>query len=138
MERFPSLTDALARDLEQPVAMHVGPVRATSISDPQATAMAVRTLRASGGEVVRCDDENLRLAWARLAACGVLAELSSAAALHGAIELARRGLLGDDSTVVLLATIGADGQQSSVTDAAVGWRLDDPSMLALRGDRTGC
>ncbi|HEY0697374.1 MAG TPA: pyridoxal-phosphate dependent enzyme, partial [Micromonospora sp.] len=81
VERFPSLTDALARDLAQPVRMPVaGPVLATSISDPQATAMALHVLRAGGGAAAVCDDERLLTARDRLASRGLLFELSSAAA----------------------------------------------------------
>ena len=127
VERFPSLTDALDRDLEQPERMNIdGPVAATSISDPQGTAMAVHTLRASAGDAVSCDDREIRTAWTRLAARGVLRELSSAAALHGATVLAERGALHDDSTVVLLATAGPYAQQS-LDGQVVGRRVDDPA-----------
>ena len=108
VERFPSLTDALARGLDQPARVDIDePVAATSISDPQGTAMAAHTLRASGGDVVQCDDQQLAASWRRLAARGILLELSSAAALHGVTALGERGALDDDSTVVLLATAGA-------------------------------
>jgi len=133
VERFPSLTHALARDLEQPAAVEIdGPVAARSISDPQGTAMAVHTLRASAGDAVSCGDEQIAAAWRRFADRGVLLELSSAAVLHGAEVLAGRGVLDDDSTVVLLGTAGPYAQES-VRGRSAGVRVDDPcDAAALR------
>jgi threonine synthase len=112
VERYPSLTDALARGLEQPVAMEVETVRAASIGDPQATAMAVHTLRASGGHAVACDDGEIARGWSRLASRGILLEFSSAAVVPGVEALQRDGLLDDSVTAVLLATAGPYAQPS--------------------------
>lgn len=136
VERWPSLTDALSRGLDQPErATTDGPAEARSISDPQATAMSAHTIRASHGDVVVGDDAQIRAAWSRLAARGVLLELSSAAALHGATVLADRGDLDGDTTVVLLGTAGPYAQESLAGakerpdgDAGVGARrLTDPA-----------
>jgi len=113
VERHPSLTDALARHLEQPEFVRVdGQVKARSISDPQGAGMSVHAIRASGGDTVVADDEQIQAAWERLAAGGVLLELSSAAVLHGAQVLADRGAIDGESTVVLLATAGPYSQQT--------------------------
>jgi threonine synthase len=112
VERYPSLTDALARGLEQPVAMDVQKVRAASIGDPQATAMAALALRASGGHAVACDDVQIARGWSRLASRGVLLEFSSAAVVHGVEALQRDGLLDVSATVVLLGTAGPYAQPS--------------------------
>src|SRR5262245_46610216 len=105
VERFPSLSDALMRDLEQPerVADH-GPNQARSIGDQLATTMSLLTLRRSGGGAVVCDDDQMWTAWHALAAKGFVLELSSAAAFHGARHLAETGALSDESTVILLGT----------------------------------
>jgi threonine synthase len=130
VERFPSLTDALARGFEQPEPVAVeGPVRARSIGDPQASAMAALALRASGGDAVRCDDEQLDAAWARLAGRGLLLELSSAAVLVGVDALAARGLLHDRSTAVLVVTAGPYAQQS-LEGRGAGVHLRDPNDAA--------
>jgi threonine synthase len=105
VERFPSLSDALRRDLEQPERVaDDGPNQARSIGDRLATTMALLTLRHSGGSAVSCDDAQLWAAWRTLAATGIVLELASAAALHGAGQLAESGALSDESTVVLLGT----------------------------------
>ena len=130
VERFPSLTDALARGLEQPEPVAVeGPVRAHSISDPQASAMAALALRASGGDAVCCDDEQLDAAWTPLARRGLLLELSSAAVLVGADALAAGGLLQDRSTAVLVVTAGPYAQQS-LEGRGAGVPLRDPTDAA--------
>lgn len=133
VERHPSLTDALARGLEQPEFVRAdGQVRARSISDPQGAGMGVHAIRASGGDVVVGDDEQIQAAWGRLAAGGVLLELSSAAVLHGAQVLTERGALDGGSTVVLLATAGPYAQQT-LDGQPAGRRVEDPTSAdALR------
>lgn len=130
VERFGSLTDALSRSLEQPVRMNIdGPVAASSISDPQATGMALHTVRASDGDAVSCDDEQIAAAWDRLASHGVLLEFSSAAVLHGVDVLASHGALEADSTVVLLATAGPHAQQSLEGRTSAARHLADPASV---------
>ncbi len=125
VERFPSLTTALARGLEQPERMHVPrPVAPVSFSDPQGTAMAVHALRCSQGQTVTVDDEELETARSQLASRGVLVELSSAAVLHGAGALAARNRLDADSTVVLLAT--ARSQAPPPGNVATGQHVPGP------------
>jgi len=130
VERHPSLTDALARHLEQPELVRVdGQVKARSISDPQGAGMSVHAIRASGGDAVVGDDEQIQAAWERLAASGVLLELSSAAVLHGAQVLADRGAIDGESTVVLLATAGPYSQQT-LDGPPAGRRVEDPTDAA--------
>ena len=130
VERHPSLTDALARHLEQPELVRVdGQVKARSISDPQGAGMSVHAIRASGGDTVVGDDEQIQAAWERLAASGVLLELSSAAVLHGAQVLADRGAIDGESTVVLLATAGPYSQQT-LDGPPAGRRVEDPTDAA--------
>lgn len=113
VERFPSLSDALARGLEQPEPVTIDrPVQARSISDPQGTAMAVHALRMSGGRAVSVDDQEIRASWVRLAARGHLMELSSAAALSGVRSLAATDALTEGSTVVMVGTAGPYAQQT--------------------------
>lgn len=131
VERFRSLTDALARGLEQPELVAVeGPVRARSISDPQASAMAALALRASGGDALCCDDDQLDAAWARLADRGVLLELSSAAVMLGVDALAARDLLHDRSTAVLVVTAGPYAQQSLEDRVGAAVHLRSPTDAA--------
>jgi threonine synthase len=131
VERLPSLTDALTRGLEQPELVAAeGPARARSISDPQASAMAMLALRASGGDALCCDDDQLDAAWARLAGRGVLLELSSAAVLLGVDALAGRGLLHDGSTAVLVATAGPHAQQSLANQVVETVHLRSPTDAA--------
>lgn len=121
VERFPSLTAALADGADQPPAVPGGgPVDAASIGDRQATVMGLHTLRASGGDAVCVDDADLWSAWRRLATRGVLVELSSAAVLCGAEALAARGVLHDMSTVVLVATAGPHAQATPAAAAPGG------------------
>lgn len=113
VERFGSLGDALSRGVDQPGAMSVsGTVRARSISDPQGTAMAVHTLRGSGGAAVSVSDEQIAASWKRLAAGGHLVEFSSAATLHGVRHLVERGEATPGSTVVMIGTAGPYAQES--------------------------
>lgn len=130
VERFPSLSDALARDLEQPEPVTIdGPVQARSISDPQGTAMAVHALRMSGGHAVSADDREIRASWVRLAARGHLMELSSAAALSGVRSLVDTDALTDGSTVVMVGTAGPYAQQT-LGEASAQRRVEDPADAA--------
>ncbi len=127
VERFPSLTAALAQQLEQPLPVAGdSPAQARSISNRQGTVMALQTLRRSAGTAISCDDEQMWSAWRRLATRGILLELASAAALHGATELASRGELKDSATVVLLGT-AAPYSQGTLGPIDEGVRLADPT-----------
>ena len=130
VERFPSLSDALARDLEQPEPVTIdGPVQARSISDAQGTAMAVHALRTSGGHAVSADDQEIRASWARLAVRGHLMELSSAAALCGVQSLVDTDALTDGSTIVMVGTAGPYAQQT-LGEAGAQRRVEDPADAA--------
>jgi len=111
VERFRSLSDAMERNLEQPERVDDdGPNQGRSMGDRLATTMSLLTLRRSDGIAVSCDDDQLWAAWQVLAENGIVLELSSAAALHGARHLAEIGTLSDDATVVLLGTAGPYAQ----------------------------
>lgn len=130
VERFPSLSGALRDRLAQPRAAHARyPVRAVSIADPQGTAMALHTVRRSGGDVVCCDDDTIAAAWSRLAAGGTLLELSSAAVLPGVDALAARQAIDDASTTLVLATAGPYAQPT-LDPAPPPARLRDPGDAA--------
>ncbi|CAM5652095.1 threonine synthase [Streptomyces badius] len=102
--RFPSLHEAVRNGREQPLpSEYPDRVEALSISDPQATAAAVRAVRHSDGDVLVLDDDDLARAQAEAASHGWLVELSSAAALAGAAELQRRGHTGDIAALVTAA-----------------------------------
>jgi len=84
--RFPSLQEAVRSGREQPLpSEYPGRVAALSISDPQSTAAAVWSVRHSGGDVLVLDDDDLTKAQVDAASHGWLVELSSAAAIAGAI-----------------------------------------------------
>ncbi|MEV6349291.1 pyridoxal-phosphate dependent enzyme [Actinoplanes sp. NPDC051851] len=138
VERLPSLTSALASGTDQPPTQAMPEaVKAFSIGDPQATAMALHAVRASGGRALTCTDDDLLGAQQRLAARGVLAELSSAAALLGAEAVAADGV-----TVVGLLTArpspfdfppsGADCP-SSPSGATPEYLTDPTDVAALSG-----
>ncbi len=100
--RFPSLQEAVRGGREQPLASeYPDRVTAVSISDPQATAAAVRAVRHSGGDVLVVGDDELARAQADAASHGWLVEFSAAAAFAGAAELQQRGHKGD---IVALVT----------------------------------
>ncbi|HKE52563.1 MAG TPA: pyridoxal-phosphate dependent enzyme [Actinomycetes bacterium] len=108
---LPSLSDAMERNLEQPERVDDdGPNQARSIGDRLATTMSLLTVRRGQGDAVSCDDDQLWAAWQVLAENGIVLELSSAAALHGARHLAESGALSDYATVVLLGTAGPYAQ----------------------------
>ena len=145
VERFPSLSDAMQRDLEQPERVADGdPNQARSIGDRLATTMSLLTVRHSDGTAVSCDDEQLWAAWRVLASTGIVLELASAAALHGARQLAETGALSDESTVVLLATAAPYAQATlrpPGEEPQPGHRLrvakpDDPAALSALTTRS--
>jgi threonine synthase len=132
VERFPSLTRALADGAEQPSAVAGDePVAAGSIGDRRATYMALHTLRRSDGDAVACDDRDLAAAARDLARSGHLYELSSAAVLAGLRALVRAGRVDARSTVVLLGTAAPFAQATlpHVAHQHVVRRPDDPDDL---------
>jgi threonine synthase len=106
--------------------------------------MSLLTVRHSGGTAVSCDDEQLWAAWRALASTGIVLELASAAALHGARQLAEAGALSDESTVVLLATAAPYAQATlrpPGEELQPGHRLrvakpDDPAALSALTTRS--
>jgi threonine synthase len=84
------------------------------IPDPGASGLILEAIRESdGGAVATDDDDILEAAVAVAATEGVEMGATCAAAASGAWELAERGELGSDDTVVLLNT-GAGNKQADV------------------------
>ena len=102
------LVDAWERGLE---GWEMEPVDAHSVADsivaglPRDRIKALRAAHETGGAYVRVSDEEILAAIPALAqGCGVFAEPASAAAYAGLIEAVRRGLVGRDDRVIVLAT----------------------------------
>ncbi|MBU0703093.1 MAG: threonine synthase [Chloroflexi bacterium] len=102
------LVDAWERGLE---GWEMEPVDAHSVADsivaglPRDRIKALRAARETDGAYVRVSDEEILAAIPALAqGCGVFAEPASAAAYAGLIEAVRRGLVGRDDRVIVLAT----------------------------------
>ncbi|WP_344684404.1 threonine synthase [Saccharopolyspora taberi] len=116
VERYPSLTRALREDADlPPVVDDPGPVEATSISNPQATAMSLRVIRESGGTAVACTDADLHRAAERFGRAGVGVELSSAAGLVAADALRRDSRLSPADRVVAVVTAHAANQPGTLS-----------------------
>jgi threonine synthase len=93
--------------------------------------MSAHALRASRGDAVACDDQQIGAAWRLLAARGFLVEFSSAAVVHGLLALAERGVLTGESTAVMLATAGAYAQPSMEAPSRARYLVDPPDVQAL-------
>ena len=113
-ERHPSLSRALAEDLELPPQVPDEDSPASSIRSPRATVMALRAIRESGGTAVACTDEQLTAARQRLGRAGIGAEVSSAAGLVALDELRRRGEVAAGEPVVQLLTAHAANQPETL------------------------
>jgi threonine synthase len=115
VERYPSLTRALATGAELPDAVEPdGLAEASSIGDPQATVMSLQVVRQSGGTAVVCDDAELREAARRLGRAGLAVELSSAAVLVAVDRLREHDRFHPDDRVVALVTSHAANQPETL------------------------
>lgn len=105
VERYPSLSTALERDLPLPPEVQgVEPTAAVSIGNRIATYQALHAIRQSGGAAFTCSDHELREMVRLAAGEGVFLELSAAAGLVGAAQLTARGLGNSRTRVVIIAT----------------------------------
>ena len=104
-ERFPSLSTALARGLDQPPAVEgCETSRAVSIGNRVATYGALHVVRASGGTAVACDDGQMREMVYRAGTEGVFLELSSAAGLCAVAVARADGVIGPGDVVIAVGT----------------------------------
>lgn len=104
VERFPSLSIALADGLDELPTVKSVPTCAVSIGSDTATYQALATVRQSEGIAISCSDEDL-LAMVRVAGqAGLFVEISAAAGLVGIRQLAEDRLVDRESTVVAVLT----------------------------------
>jgi threonine synthase len=124
-----ALVDAWERGLQ---ATEMQPIPAHTIADSICTGLprdrikALRAVRESGGAFVRVSDDAILQAVRSLAAgCGVFAEPAAAASYAGLVEASRRGWIGQDERVVVLAT------GSGLKDAAAALKsVEKPPVVA--------
>ncbi len=113
VEPFPRLTRVLAgEDIRQ---QWPGDTAQYSIAGSTSTLQAREALRRSGGMAINVTDAEAECAKARLAAVGIGAELSSAAALAAIRHLRNAGVLDAESTVVAVLT--SDGRRDEPAHA---------------------
>ena len=125
-ERFPSLSTALARELDYPQRVAGEEVaRAVSIGNRVATHAALHAVRGSGGTALACDDRELAGMVRRAGADGIFLELSSAAGLCGVATARAEGLIGPGEVVVAIGTA------TGLTDPAA--TVSDPAVLDAAG-----
>jgi len=125
-ERFPSLSTALARELDYPQPVAGEEVaRAVSIGNRVATHAALHAVRGSGGTALACDDRELAGMVRRAGADGIFLELSSAAGLCGVATARAEGLIGPGEVVVAIGTA------TGLTDPAA--TVSDPAVLDAAG-----
>jgi len=107
-EPFGPLADALERGLQAPEPVEApAPSVAFSIASRYGTWQGLAALRESGGAGVRLTDEGVLEAQRALAREeGLYVEPSSAASLTAVMQLAGRGALDAEQTIVLILTSG--------------------------------
>ncbi len=104
VEPFPRLARVMAG--EDYRSRFDGRTAQVSIAGETVTFQALAALRATGGLAVPVDDKAARRAQAALAACGLHAELSAAAALAALEEMARDGCLAGRHVTLVLTGSG--------------------------------
>jgi threonine synthase len=104
VEPFPRLARVMAG--EDYRSRFDGRTAQVSIAGETVTFQALCALRATGGLAVPVDDNAARRAQARLAACGLHAELSAAATLAALDEIARDGRLAGRHVILVLTGSG--------------------------------
>lgn len=102
VEPFPRISKVL--NGEAITGAFPGTTALYSIGGSTVTFQAVKAVLATGGRAVVVDDATAMRDQFRLAEQGCYAELSSAAALSGLEVLRKEGAIGQDETVVLMAT----------------------------------
>jgi threonine synthase len=106
-EAYGSLEQALARELESPVATGASGSLAYSAGAPQSTYQALAALRESKGAAVTVGNDQIVAAQRHAGTAeGLFVELSSAMTIAAARKLAADGALRPDDRVVLLITSG--------------------------------
>jgi len=116
---------------EVPVLSHPATV-AISIGDATSGQCALEAVRASGGDVIPVNDDEILMAQRELAGNGLLfesASCSSVAALRAAVS---RGALRSDECVVCLLTGTAMKWSAQLLSQALGQVLLEPSMEMVR------
>jgi threonine synthase len=117
VELFPSVSSALANNLDYLPAVETTPSAASSIGGNTATYQLLKAIRDSGGTAVTCNDDELYRAQLEIGQQGIFAELSSAGGLVGTRKLVEQGLAGDSSRVVIVLTAtGLTSPQDIVAD----------------------
>lgn len=125
------VVQAVEQGLEE-VPVHPAPgTAALSIADATGGRITLQAIRDSGGTAAAVTDEAIFEALRGAAQAGVSAEPASAAALAGAWELARRGVIQPgDSTVCCITGAGAKWPEE-VSPLAPGEELVDPGPAVL-------
>lgn len=106
VEPFGSLQRTLEAGADVPLVGREGTTRAFSIGGRVSTPQALATVRASGGDAIQVDDEDMRVAHTRLAHEGLLVEPSSAMAAAALPALREREIVRADEHVVVLVSSG--------------------------------
>lgn len=126
VEPFPRLARVMAG--EDYRSRFDGRTAQISIAGETVTYQALAALRATGGRAVPVDDDAARRALAALAACGLHAELSAAAALAAVEEMARDGCLAGRHVTLVLT--GSGLRDPGVHDPASRPHTDERSDAA--------
>ena len=114
------------------VPVHPAPsTAALSIADDTGGRIALQAIRDSGGSAVEVTDEAIMEALHRAARVGVSPEPASAAALGGAWELARRGVIEPGDFVVCCMTGAGPKWPGVMSGRITGEELVDPEQAVL-------
>lgn len=115
------------------VPVHPGPdTIALSIGDETAASYTMDAIYDSGGSALAVSDEQLVEGMRVLARHGIAAESSSAASLAVALEMQRRGEIGEGEDVVCVVTGAAAKWPSDVALAAARRQLPEDEPAAVR------
>jgi len=118
--------------------VHPGPdTAALSIADDTGGRIALQAIRDSGGTAVEVTDEAIFEALHRAAGVGVSPEPASAAALAGAWELARRGVIDPGDFVVCCITGAGPNWPDVLSGRVPGEELVNPGQAVLDGLMSG-
>ena len=120
------IVTAIEQGLED-VPVHPGPdTAALSIADDTGGRIALQAIRESGGTAVEVTDRAIFEALHRAARVGVSPEPASAAALAGAWELARQGVIDPGDFVVCCITGAGPKWPQVLSDRVPGEELVNP------------
>lgn len=131
------VVQAVEQGLEE-VPVHPAPdTAALSIADATGGRITLQAIRQSGGTAVRVTDEAVFEALRGAAQTGVCPEPASAAALAGARELARRGVIQPDDLAVCCITGAGPKWPEEVSPLAPGRELVNPGPALFERLMTG-